>query len=262
MNRDLLDNRTIQQFLSAKKLYTLRVDGDYGRGTRAAADQLLIQSFVSTVGWDDDRKRTAVEQLVLRGLGFPCGNPDGWIGPQTLDALERYQNKIRDIEPPVSMISHMPTVWPRERSVLEFFGGVGKNQATLDLPYEMKIAWNTKQTVHRITCHSKVKDSLGRIFSAALATYGAGTISDLGLDMFGGCLNVRAKKGGRAYSMHSWGIAVDLDPEHNSLRAGRPQARFSHPEYVPFWNIVESEGWVSLGREKNYDWMHFQAARF
>jgi len=54
---------------------------------------------------------------------------------------------------------------------------------------------------------------------------------------------------------------VDLDPGRNQLKWGRDRAVFARPEYEPFWQIVESEGLVSLGRAKNFDWMHFQAAR-
>lgn len=86
-------------------------------------------------------------------------------------------------------------------------------------------------------------------------------IRALGLDLFGGCLNVRAMRGGKALSMHSWGIAIDVDPEHNPLRWGRDKARMAGPDYAPFLDIWESEGWISLGRERNYDWMHVQAAR-
>ena len=39
-----------------------------------------------------------------------------------------------------------------------------------------------------------------------------------------------------------------------------PEAVFSGPEYDAFWSIVEKEGAFSLGRERNYDWMHFQFA--
>jgi len=259
---ELLDNRTIQRFLQTKGLYKGGVDGIIGKGSRNGMTALLHKSMVITHGWSESRKRTAVEQVILKSLGFNPGTPDGYIGPNTLDALERYQNKLRDVEPPADTVEHLSTRWPREREVLNFYGPVGQNQVLLELPYPMKIAWNTKQTVTKMSCHEKVHDSLRVIFANTLAAFGQGTIEDLGLDMFGGCLNVRAKKGGRAYSMHSWGIAVDLDPENNQLRWGRPKAMFSHPEYEPFWRIVENEGWVSLGREKNYDWMHFQAARF
>ena len=69
------------------------------------------------------------------------------------------------------------------------------------------------------------------------------------------------KTGGRAMSMHSWGIAIDFDPAHNRLRWGRDRARLAGPDYRAFLDIWEAEGWISLGRERNYDWMHIQAAR-
>jgi hypothetical protein len=67
-------------------------------------------------------------------------------------------------------------------------------------------------------------------------------------------------RGGTALSMHAWGIAVDLDPINNQLRWGKDRASFARPEYLPFWKIVEAHGATSLGRAKNYDWMHFQFA--
>ena len=67
-------------------------------------------------------------------------------------------------------------------------------------------------------------------------------------------------RGGSSWSMHSWGVAVDLDPDRNRLRWNSSKAYLARDEYKPFWKIVESEGWTSLGRERNYDWMHFQSA--
>lgn len=259
---ELLDNRTIQHFLMTQGLYSGKADGVYGPGTRNAITALLNKAGVVPIGWSEGRQRTGAEQVILRNLGFPIGNVDGYVGPQTLDALERYQNKIRDVEPPADQIAHMSTRWPREREVLEFYGKPGLNQVTATFPYRMRIAWNPQQTVTHFQCHAKVKDTFESVFHEALLHYGEEAIRDLGLDLFGGCLMVRPKKGGRAYSMHSWGIAIDLDPENNDLRTRKPKARFSRPEYLPFWMIVEKHGLISLGREKNYDWMHFQAARF
>ena len=111
-----------------------------------------------------------------------------------------------------------------------------------------------------MTCHEKVKDSLGRIFTAVLKEYGAEKIAKLDLDKFGGCLNVRKMRGGSSWSIHSWGAAVDLSPDKNALKMGRDEAQFAKKIYDPFWKIVEGEGWTSLGRAKNYDFMHFQAS--
>ena len=81
------------------------------------------------------------------------------------------------------------------------------------------------------------------------------------LDLWGGCLNVRKMRGGSRYSMHSWGIAIDYDPGKNRLKWGRDRAAFAKPEYDTWWRLWEEEGWVSLGRTRNFDWMHVQAAK-
>lgn len=154
--------------------------------------------------------------------------------------------------------------WPTQAGVRSYFGEPGSPQATagmVDLAFPMKIAWDKSQIIRRFRCHAKVEAPLERIYQQTLAHYGAADITRLGLDIFGGCYNYRPMRGGSNWSMHAFGIAVDHDPENNQLKWNKTKARFAKPEYVAFWNIVESEGAVSLGRAKDYDWMHFQFAR-
>jgi hypothetical protein len=154
--------------------------------------------------------------------------------------------------------------WPRQADVRAFFGEPGSPQCTAgmaDLAYPMRIAWDTSSIVRRFRCHAMVEAAMERIFQNTLQHYGAAEVTRLGLDLFGGCYNLRQMRGGSNWSMHSWGIAVDLDPARNQLKWGKDRAAFARPEYVAFWNIVEGEGAVSLGRERNFDWMHFQFAR-
>ena len=113
----------------------------------------------------------------------------------------------------------------------------------------------------RMTLHEKVAPSALRVLERVTQLYSSSERASLGLDMFGGSLNVRRMRGGTSYSMHSWGIAIDFDPERNALSTKKPQARLSHPDAVPFWVAWESEGWLSLGRSRNFDFMHIQAAR-
>jgi hypothetical protein len=134
----------------------------------------------------------------------------------------------------------------------------GSYLTTIQLPYPMRLAWDKKTTVKTMRCHKLVADDFQKVFADLLAHYGLAKIQELGIDLFGGCFNFRAMRGGSDYSRHSWGIAIDLDPERNQLKETSKTARFARAEYQPMIDIFYKHGFVSLGREKNYDWMHFE----
>jgi hypothetical protein len=81
----------------------------------------------------------------------------------------------------------------------------------------------------------------------------------LGIDLFGGCVNVRTMRGSKTrWSRHAFGIAIDLDPARNQLRWGRDKAQFAKPEYKALIDIFYSNGFLNYGIEKNYDFQHFE----
>lgn len=150
--------------------------------------------------------------------------------------------------------------WPKECDVCEVFGERGANLVRLELPYPMRLSWKRDSIIRSFAINEKVRDSAARVLRAVHDFYGD-RIPDLGLDLWGGCFNDRPKRNGTSWSMHAWGIAIDFDPDHNPLKYGCDRARFAAPEYEVWWKLWEDEGWVSLGRSCNYDWMHVQAAR-
>jgi hypothetical protein len=75
---------------------------------------------------------------------------------------------------------------------------------------------------------------------------------------YGGIYNFRPKRGGSSLSMHSWGIAIDLDADDNSFRAAWPVVADMPLEIMEGF---AREGWKSAGAFWGYDAMHFEATR-
>jgi hypothetical protein len=183
--------------------------------------------------------------------------PDGNFGPGTLKA------SMALLPGSVAATVAPSGLYPAQSGVAAFYGPAGGRDCTagsVALPFPFPLAWDDSQRVSRFSCHARVAASLTAIFAEAAAHYGETDFRRLRLDRFGGCYNYRPMRGGTALSMHSWGIAVDLEPLNNQLRWGKDRAAFARAEYLPFWAIVEAHGATSLGRAKNYDWMHFQFA--
>lgn len=138
-------------------------------------------------------------------------------------------------------------------------GGNYDNFTTINLPYPMRIAWDTKTIVTKMQCHKLAAEPFKKVFTDLLTHYGLSELQRLGIDLFGGCVNVRKMRGSTTkWSRHSWGIAIDLDPARNGLKTKKPTAQFSKPEYKPMLDIFARNGFISYGVDRDYDWMHFE----
>lgn len=131
----------------------------------------------------------------------------------------------------------------------------------ISLPYPMILSWDRSTKINSLRCHKLIAENLINVFEDILKEYGLLRIQQLGIDLYGGCFNYRKMRGGNDWSRHSWGVAIDLDPERNLLRETKKTARFAGPEYKPMIDIFYKHGFISLGVEKNYDWMHFEIAK-
>jgi hypothetical protein len=111
-------------------------------------------------------------------------------------------------------------------------------------------------------CHELAADNFTNVFNQLLAHYGLSEIQRLGIDLFGGCVNVRTMRGSKTrWSRHAFGIAIDLDPARNGLKVKKPLAQFSKPEYKAMIDIFYANDFISYGIEKDFDWMHFELAK-
>ncbi len=270
--------KTVQTTLAKEGFPPGPPDGLNGPKTRSAVVKYLqmYAPYLSWHRWSDARQRVAVMQLHFKSLKIETGIVDGYIGPQTLYALEVWRHiELTGKEPelwrdgPLDYVpEHLkPTPkpvksdWPRQRDLTKYYGARGKNQTLLTLPYTMKIAWNKAQLIRKFSIHEKCHDSASRVFGRIASHYSPEERVTHGFDLFGGCLNVRKMRGGSSWSTHAWGIAIDFDPIRNQLRWGRDRAYLANSECEQFWQFWEQEGWLSLGRARGWDFMHIQAAR-
>jgi peptidoglycan hydrolase-like protein with peptidoglycan-binding domain len=260
-----LSAKDLQTYLKDKNVYFGAIDGDEGKKTKKAVLDFLIAVKVSVAVSSSlyTRQRLAVCQYLFSELGFYTGSIDGLYGPNTENAIDQYQMSMREVQLPSGdeRQASVSNNWPRHSQIEGFYGAPGSNHVVVQLPYPMKLAWDLNTSITRLTINRKCSESFLRVMTNVLDIYGIKRIQDLGLDLFGGCYNNRNMRGGGRKSTHAYAAALDFDPLNNPLRGGAEKATFSHSNYDAWWKCWEDEGWVSLGRERNFDWMHVQAVK-
>lgn len=256
--------KLVQTLLKERGHYNSKIDGLIGPNTLAGIAKLRgIDS-----AWSVKRKINGAIQVFANSKKIPCKPIDGLWGPITQEAFDQlneivYNKKVPPIWRPEEVDEVNPNNWPKQytKEFDDFYGEQGSSLTVIDLPYRHKFSWELSQSTQRLKCHEKVASSVLTVLENVVKEYGLTKIRELRLDVWGGCFNIRPIRGGTKPSMHSWGIAMDYDPSRNRLRWGADKAHFAKEEYQAWWEIWEEEGWVSLGRSRNFDWMHVQAAK-
>lgn len=264
MDKNLV--RLAQRQLNERYDLSLVIDGIIGENTTSA---ILMTPTISPM-WSEERIVVGYLQHICTMEDINAGPIDGLWGPQTEYGVEQLKIKLEKGKKPDPWrddegIGGNPNVgkWPLQtQDELEnFYGKVGTNQTSVRVPYTLKLAWDTDVKVNKVTCHQKVADAFVAVLEDVKETYGLDEIQRLGLDLFGGMLNVRKMRGGTKWSTHSWGVAADFSPQENRLKWDHTRAAFARPEYDE-WNAAwERQGAVSLGKSRDYDWMHYQFCR-
>ena len=265
----------VQGHLKGLGLFNGAADGTvtpaFDAAVLAALTARQAEIPAGALGFPPRRRAVILFQLICKGRGIACDPVDGFWGPVTQEAHDQLVHLLdrgslprpwRDDEPSDAN----PQNWPRDTgnqaAMRAFYGPPGAPPITrVRVPWTLRLAWNKSQRVTHIGCHAKVAASLERVLQAVHTHYGEAELKRLRLDLFGGCFANRKKRGGTTWSTHAWAVAIDWDPERNPLNWGRDRASLDAPAYDFWWHTWEAEGWVSLGRSRNFDWMHVQAAR-
>jgi hypothetical protein len=232
-------------------------DGVFGKESQRIAREAIPWTFKGTP--TAPRWVAAVIQTEAKKRKVDAGALDAYWGPQTAVAAQLMRGITipRPDEKPIPGVT--PRCWyPTDSQMTAHYGPVGQDQVQIALPYPMVLDWDLSTTVNKLTCHKKVADSLQSVFEGILSVYGLASIRALKIDRFGGCLNVRKKRGGSTWSTHAWGVAVDLYPTGNQLQWNRNRAVFAKREYDELRNVWRRHGWMSLGECADFDWMHWQ----
>ena len=168
---------------------------------------------------------------------------DGFWGPLSVRAARVH----------LLALMPQPNPWPAtdEESLTKFYGQPGdESQLTLlKVPQPLKFEG---RLVSGVRCHRKVAESLARAIAAAYAS------NPEVIEVYDGCYNNRAMRGGSRPSLHARGAAIDFAAEFNGNLVHWPTAA-----RMPF-TVMEAfarEGWIAAGAFWSRDAMHFQATR-
>lgn len=185
-------------------------------------------------------------QAIQKKIGT---TPDGFWGPKSIAACRRY---LKSLMP-------SPNPWPSSarREVEKFYGKPGDESNLVPFDFPFPTYYGGKRVL-KGRCHYKVKDSLLRILTEIGQKYGKERDIIEEAEDYGGIYNFRNKRGGSSLSLHSWGVAIDLDADDNMFRDSWPMKADMPLEIM---ECFAKEGWTSAGAFWGYDAMHFQCCR-
>jgi hypothetical protein len=123
-------------------------------------------------------------------------------------------------------------------------------------PYPLFYSDGKKTPLRTLLLHKKVIAVYTSAFEEVKANFTPAEIKENHLDICAGTFNYRPMRGGSRLSVHSWGIAIDIDPARNPFPSTWREGMLNHE----FADILEKHGLWWRGRPGDRDPMHFQCA--
>jgi hypothetical protein len=102
--------------------------------------------------------------------------------------------------------------------------------------------------------HKKCKPAFDAAFTEVYNFFKVDGVVEQRLNISGGTYNFRLMRGGSKLSVHAYGIAIDMDPEHNPF----PHHWTPNGISKDFVAIMEKHGFYWRGTNGDIDPMHFQ----
>lgn len=120
-----------------------------------------------------------------------------------------------------------------------------KNMVLWDVPSELEIGVIPK----KLYCNKDIVGPLSKAFAALIKS---GKVAEL--KTFDGCFNIRKQRGASSTSLHSWGIAIDVNAAWNGLN----KTPLLSPAFV---KCFTDNGFDWGGTWQRKDGMHFQISK-
>lgn len=177
--------------------------------------------------------------------------PDGFWGPISTKACRNYLRARMPVSHP----------FPTSRQVTAFYGRHGEPNGSyspptvkIDLPFDI---YYGDRPVNILRPHEKCAESLLHAFELLASRFPTEYARrTAGILTYDGLYNPRPMRGGTAWSMHSWAIAIDLCAAKNGNTVHWPTGA-SMPLAV--MECFAEAGWTPAGAFWSRDAMHFEA---
>ncbi len=269
-----MNRKGVQKLLAVAGAYRGEIDGAIGPKSWAAIREMeqyhgAAYTFNPREA-EDQRRIIAAGQAALALMKFEPGAIDGFMGKNTREAFKDFRHMQawgtnRLVPREALPLRPAPASIPTQAQVEQVYGRPGpaleKGLVMITLPFRLRIDYNLRQTTNRMRVHPLAAEQLKRALIETHDHYGEERWRALGLDRYAGTYEHRRMRGGSAWSMHAYGIAIDFFTKPNGLKTRCPKALFCGADYQPFLDIMERNEWLPAIRLWGADAMHFQRAR-
>lgn len=182
-------------------------------------------------------------------VGTPA---DGFWGPKSTEAAKRH----------LLALMPKPHPFPTQANVSRFYGPHGVKGGASPPTKEIKlpfVVYYEGTAVKKLRPHVKCADSLLQVFERLAEVFPTTAARRAaGILTYDGIYSPRRMRGGSAWSMHAWAIAIDLNAGLNGNSTHWPTRAVMPIEVM---ECFARAGWTAAGAFWSRDAMHFQATR-